>query len=63
VEQLARRGYKLQWADIVHDLDRLQEIDPKVDGKAYTLRTEAKGSVGKVFQTCGIALPPMLRQR
>ena len=61
-ERLARRHWKLEWADIVHDLDRLQEIDLKVEAKAYTLRTEAKGTVGKVFQACGIALPPTLRQ-
>ena len=61
-ERLARRDWKLEWADIVHDLDRLQEIDLKVAGKAYTLRTEAKGTVGKVFQACGVALPPTLRQ-
>jgi Transposase DDE domain len=62
-ERLARRGWKLEWADIVHDLDRLQEIDLQVNGKAYTLRTEAKGTIGKVFQVCGVALPPTLRQQ
>lgn len=60
-ERLARRDWKLEWADIVHDLDRLQEIALTVDGKAYTLRTEAKGAVGKVFQACGVALPPTVR--
>jgi len=62
-ERLARRQCKLEWADIVHDLDRLQEIDLNLNGKAYTLRTEAKGSVGKVFQACGVALPPTVRQQ
>ena len=61
-ERLARRGWKLQWADIVADLDRLQQIDLNVNAKAYTLRTEAIGTVGKVFQACGVALPPSLRQ-
>jgi hypothetical protein len=61
-ERLARRGWKLEWADIVADLDRLQQIDLNVNAKAYTLRTEAKGTVGKVFQACGVALPPSLRQ-
>ena len=61
-ERLARRGWKLEWADIVADLDRLQEIALNVNGKAYTLRTDARGEVGKVFQACGVALPPTLRQ-
>jgi hypothetical protein len=62
-ERLARHGWKLQWADIVQDLDRLQEIDLDVNGKAYTLRTEAKGSIGKIFQACGVALPATVRQK
>jgi hypothetical protein len=53
-ERLAHRDWKLECADIVHDLDN-------VGGKAYTLRTEAKGAVGKVFQACGVALPPTVR--
>jgi hypothetical protein len=61
-ERLARQDWKLEWADIVHDLDRLQAIDLNVNGKGYTLRTEAKGTVGKVFQACGVALPPTVRQ-
>ena len=60
-ERLAHRDWKLEWADIVHDLDHLQEIALNVGGKAYTLRTEAKGAVGKVFQACGVALPPTVR--
>jgi Transposase DDE domain len=59
--RLDRRGWKLEWADVLQDLDRLQEIEIKVNGKGYTLRTEANGTVGKVFQACGVALPPTLR--
>ena len=62
-ERLARRDWKPEWADIVQDLDRLQEIDLNLNGKAYTLRTEVKGSVGKVFQACAVALPPTVRQQ
>jgi transposase len=59
--RLERRGWKLEWADVLQDLDQLQEIEIKVNGKGYTLRTEANGTVGKVFKACGIALPPTLR--
>ncbi len=60
-ERLAQRDWKLEWADIVHDLDHLQEIELNFEGKACRLRTEAKGTVGKVFQACGVALPPAAR--
>jgi transposase len=60
-QRLLERGWTLEWADVIHDLDRLQEIEIRVQGKTYSLRTETKGSVGKLFQACGVALPPTLR--
>ena len=61
--RLERHGWKLEWADIIHDLDRLQEVELELDGKGYVLRTEAKGTVGKLSQATGVALPPTLRIR
>jgi hypothetical protein len=62
-DRLERRGWTLEWADVVRDLDQLQQVEIHIEGKAYVLRTEAKGTTGKVFQACGVALPPTLRQR
>jgi len=59
--RLERKGWHLEWADVMSDLDRLQEIEMSIDGKGYVVRTETKGTVGKVFQTCGVAVPPTLR--
>ena len=53
----------LEWADIVRDLDHFAETDIVASGKKYTLRTEAKTTVSKVFRACGVAMPPTLRQR
>jgi transposase len=61
--RLEQRGWKLEWADVIGDLDRLQEVEVQLEGKGYVLRTEAKGTLGKVFQACGVALPPTLRPR
>lgn len=60
-DRLERRGWDLEWADVISDLDRLQEVEMSIDGKSYVLRTETQGTVGKVFQVCGVALPPTLR--
>ena len=62
-DRLERKGWTLEWADVVRDLDQLQEVEIHIQGKAYVLRTEAKGTTRKVFQACGVALPPTLRQR
>ncbi len=59
--RLERKGWHLEWADVMSDLDRLQEIEMSIDGKGYVVRTETKGTVSKVFQTCGVAVPPTLR--
>jgi hypothetical protein len=32
-----------------------------LDQKGYVLRTDPKGTVGKVFQAAGVALPPVIR--
>jgi hypothetical protein len=60
-DRLAARHWKLEWHDVVQDLDRLEEVTITVDEKSYVLRTEPKGTVGKVFQAAGVALPPVIR--
>jgi len=61
--RLEQRGWKLEWADVIRDLARLQEVEVELESKGYVLRTEAKGTVGKVFQACGVAIPLTLRPR
>jgi len=60
-DRLAAKGWSLEWADVVSDLDRLQEVEMSLEGKSWVVRTETTGTVGKVFQACGVALPPTLR--
>ena len=60
-DRLERKGWSLEWADIIRDLDRLQEVEMSIAGKSYVVRTETKGTAGKLFQACGVALPPTLR--
>ena len=56
-------GLIIEWADLLRDLDRLQEATIEKDGKAITARTAVSGQVGSVFQAAGIALPPNLHER
>ena len=60
-DRLERHRWDLEWADVISDLNRLQEVEMRLDGKSYVVRTETRGTVGKVFQACGVALPPTLR--
>ncbi len=59
--RLTAKGSTLEWADIVRDLNHLHETTIEIDGHAYIIRSETKGTIGKVFQACGVAIPPALR--
>ena len=59
--RLERKGWKMEWADVVRDLDRVQETRLQVKDTAYLVRSQVSGVAGKVFQACGVALPPVVR--
>jgi len=60
-DRLARREWKLEWADIIRDLDNLVEMEVAISGNSYVFRGQTSGVAGKVFQASGVALPPTLR--
>lgn len=60
-DRLARKDFHLEWADVVRDLDNLVEMEVAISGKGYVFRGPTSGVAGKVFQACGVALPPTLR--
>jgi len=61
-DRLAAKGYELEWADIIRDLDALQEVEVEQGERRFAIRTEARGGCGKVFQAVGVAMPPTVRQ-
>jgi len=60
-DRLQRKEWKLEWADIIRDLDNLMEMEVSIGGKGYVFRGQTSGVAGKVFQACGVAMPPTLR--
>jgi transposase len=64
LDRLCRaKGVVLEWADLIRDLDRLQEATIEKDGKRITTRTHVEGQVGRVFQAARITLPPHQREQ
>jgi transposase len=59
--RLARKQWKLEWADVIRDLDNLVEMEVSIGGKGYVFRGQTPGVAGKVFQACGVAMPPVFR--
>jgi hypothetical protein len=47
--------------DVVRDLSQLQETTSAIQEQQYVVRSETKGTITKVFQACGVAIPPVLR--
>ena len=60
-DRLAAKQWKLEWGDIIRDLDNLVEMEISITGKGYSFRGQTAGVAGKLFQACGVALPPTLR--
>ena len=61
-ERLAAQDEKLEWKDIIHDLNELEEIRTVFSGKMFILRSELKGCTHQVLQAAGVAPPPTLRE-
>ena len=59
--RLEQQGWTVEWADIIRDLDHLQETTITVEAKEYVIRSQIKGTLGKVFQATGVAIPPAVR--
>jgi hypothetical protein len=60
--RLAARGHAFEWAEVLADLERLQQVEVEHDGKRFLLRSEVQGTCGHVCQAVGVALPPTVQQ-
>ena len=60
-DRLEAKGWRLEWADVIRDVEELVEMEISVQGKGYVISSETQGVAGKVAQACGVALPPTLR--
>jgi transposase len=61
-DRIAEKQWNLEWADVIRDVDKVQEVTIEHEGKRFVIRTEASGVAGKAFQAVGVALPPVLRE-
>jgi hypothetical protein len=59
-DRLEARGWELEWADVIADLDNLSQTEISVKGRGYVVRGETRGTTGKVAQVSAVALPPVL---
>ena len=60
--RLEQMGHCFEWSDIKQDLKSLQEISLQEGGRSLLIRSECKGTCGKIFQSVGVAIPPTIRE-
>jgi Ethanolamine utilization protein EutJ (predicted chaperonin) len=60
--RLEARGHKLEWADVIRDLERVQYVEVAQGAKHYRLRSDLQGTAGRAFQSAGVAVPPTVQE-
>jgi transposase len=60
--RLKAKGKTFEWADVLRDLERVQQVEVEHQGKRFLLRSQLTGTAGRVFQAAGVAVPPTVTQ-
>jgi len=60
--KLEEAGHTFAWTEIKQDLDALQVTILGENGKRLAVRSQCRGTCGKVSQAVGVALPPTIRE-
>src|SRR5262249_1841633 len=60
--RLRAKGRAFEWADVLGDLERVQQVEVEHQGKRFHLRSQLTGTAGRVFQAAGVAVPPTVQQ-
>ena len=59
--RIEQRGWEVEWADLMNDLEELKQIRIQTGNKEVFLRSELKGAAGKALQATGVAIPPTVK--
>lgn len=62
LDRLAAHGQKLEWAELLGDLERLQYTEVESDGKRFLLRSDLGETTAAVFKAAGVAIPPSVQR-
>lgn len=58
-KKLEAIGAKVEWDDLVRDLEQIRAIQVALDHGTYRLRTDFTGAAGLAFQAVGLRPPPL----
>jgi hypothetical protein len=60
--RLKAKGKTFEWADVIRDLEQVQQVEVEHQGHCFLLRSQLSGTAGRVFQAAGVAVPPTVQQ-
>jgi transposase len=60
--RLKAKGRTFEWADVIRDLEQVQQVEVEHQGHRFLLRSQLAGTAGRVFQAAGVAAPAPVKQ-
>jgi len=60
--RLRAKGRTFEWAEVLRDLERVQQVEVEPQGHRFLLRSQWSGTAGRVFPAAGVAVPPTVQQ-
>jgi hypothetical protein len=60
--RLKAKGRAFEWADVLRDLEQVQQVEVEHQGQRFLLRSQLVRTAGRVFQAAGVAVPPTVQQ-
>jgi transposase len=61
-DRLETQGDKLEWAEVLRDLEALQYTEVESQGKRFLLRSDLADTTAAVFRAVGVAIPPSVQK-
>jgi transposase len=61
LDRLEAQGAKLEWAQLLRDLEALQYTEVESQGKRFLLRSDLADTTAAVFRAVGVAIPPSVQ--
>jgi hypothetical protein len=61
-DRLESQGVKLEWEEMLRDLEALEYTEVESQGSRYLLRSDLAESTAAVFRAAGVAIPPSVQK-
>lgn len=60
--RLEQKGLEAEWAEIIRGLDNLHQVELRLQGSRFALRSEIKGHASQAIRAAEVAMPPVLKE-